>query len=136
MSTVGAPGARAGRAGVVRGRLGRGRWEAAAWLFMRLSGVALLFLVLGHMLLMHVLVGLDQIDVGFVTARWDGLGWRSYDEAMLLLALLHGAGGVRGLSYEHFPARARAALVAAGYAACLAVAGFGSWVIVTFAGPI
>ena len=39
---------------------------------MRLSGLALVFLALGHMLIMHVLVQLSgqEVDFAFVTSRW------------------------------------------------------------------
>ena len=114
----------------------RVRAEAAAWLFVRLSGVALLFLVLGHMLLMHVLVGVNGIDFAFVSARWAGAGWRAYDLAMLVLATPHAALGLRGMAAEHLPARTRAQLLGAGYAACAVVTGLGAWVIVTFQRPI
>ncbi len=103
---------------------------------MRLSGVALLFLVLGHMLLMHLLVGVNRIDFGFVAARWSGLGWRAYDLTMLLLAMAHGALGVRGLAYDHAPARIRCAARSTAYAVCAAVTTLGSWVILTFPNPV
>ena len=114
----------------------RMRAEAAAWLFVRLSGVALLFLVLGHMLLMHVLVGVNAIDFAFVSARWAGVGWRTYDLVMLLLATPHAALGLRGMAAEHLPPGSRTPLLAAGYGACAAVTGVGAWVILTFQRPI
>jgi len=112
------------------------RWEAAIWLYMRLSGVALLFLVLGHMLLMHVLVGVNSIDFGFVAARWNGLGWRVYDFGMLLLAMSHGAFGIRSLAFEHIPTVMRKAALAASYGGCLLVTVLGSWVVLTFPSPL
>lgn len=114
----------------------RVRAEAAAWLFVRLSGVALLFLVLGHMLLMHVLVGVNAVDFAFVSARWAGAGWRTYDLAMLLLATPHAALGLRGMAAEHLPRRGRDAVLGAGYAACGLVTLLGTWVIITFQRPI
>ena len=112
------------------------RAEAAAWLFMRLSGVALLFLVVGHMLLMHVLVGVNHVDFAFVSARWAGAGWRTYDLAMLLLATPHAALGLRGLAAEHLPRRGRTGLLGGGYLACAIVTALGAWVIVTFQRPL
>ncbi len=112
------------------------RWEAAGWLYLRLSGVALLFLVLGHMLWMHVLVGVNQIDFGFVAARWTGLGWRIYDFTMLVLAMAHGTVGVRGLAYEHIPFRMRPRALALAYAFCVGVTALGAWVILTFPNPV
>jgi succinate dehydrogenase / fumarate reductase membrane anchor subunit len=67
------------------------------WYFMRVSGLALVFLVLGHMFIMHVLVELagGEIDFAFVQSRWGTPFWRIYDFALLVLAFLHGANGAR-----------------------------------------
>jgi succinate dehydrogenase / fumarate reductase, membrane anchor subunit len=67
------------------------------WYFMRLSGLALVFLALGHMFIMHVLVELtgSEIDFAFVQSRWGTPFWRIYDLLLLLLAFIHGANGVR-----------------------------------------
>ena len=112
------------------------RLEAAGWLYLRLSGVLLLFLVLGHMFLMHILVGVNHIDFAFVRARWAGAGWRAYDLAMLLLAMPHAAWGLRSVSFDHVPAAPRRALLGSGLLVCLVVTVLGSWVILTFPQPI
>ena len=67
------------------------------WYFMRLSGLALLFLALGHMLIMHVLVELTggEINFAFVQSRWGTPFWRIYDFLLLVLAFVHGANGTR-----------------------------------------
>ena len=67
------------------------------WYFMRLSGLALVFLVLGHMFIMHVLVELagGEIDFAFVQSRWGSPFWRIYDFLLLVLAFVHGANGAR-----------------------------------------
>ena len=67
------------------------------WYFMRLSGLALVLLALGHMFIMHVLVGLTggEIDFAFVQSRWGSPFWRIYDFLLLLLAFIHGANGTR-----------------------------------------
>ncbi len=118
-------------------RASRGtRIESWAWLYMRLSGVALLFLVLGHLFVIRILAGMNQVDLGFVTVRWSGLGWRSYDLAMLLIAMIHGANGVRGLAYDHLPRRLRPWTLGAAYTICLAATGLGAYVIVAFSRPL
>ena len=73
------------------------RRERFWWWFMRLSGLALVFLALGHMLIMHVLVQLSgqELDFAFVTSRWGTPFWRIYDLVLLLLAFIHGANGAR-----------------------------------------
>jgi succinate dehydrogenase / fumarate reductase membrane anchor subunit len=67
------------------------------WYFMRLSGLALVLLALGHMFIMHVLVELTggEINFAFVQSRWGSPFWRIYDLLLLVLAFLHGANGAR-----------------------------------------
>jgi len=67
------------------------------WYFMRLSGLALVFLALGHMLIMHVLVELTggEVNFAFVQSRWGTPFWRIYDLLLLVLALVHGVRGAR-----------------------------------------
>ncbi len=69
--------------------------ELYAWLFMRVSGVALLFLVLGHLAIMHLIHNVDEIDFSFVVARFENPLWRMYDWFLLMLALVHGMNGLR-----------------------------------------
>jgi len=67
------------------------------WYFMRLSGLALVILALGHMFIMHVLVELTggEIDFAFVQSRWGSPFWRIYDLLLLVLAFVHGVNGAR-----------------------------------------
>ena len=66
------------------------------WLFMRISGVILMFLVLIHLYIMHLVdEGVERVNFAFVAERWEGVGWRSFDWLLLFLALLHGANGSR-----------------------------------------
>lgn len=67
------------------------------WYFMRISGLLLVLLALGHMFIMHVLVELTggEIDFAFVQSRWGTPFWRIYDFALLMLAFVHGANGAR-----------------------------------------
>ena len=47
-----------------------GGWELWTWLFMRVSGVVLLFLTVGHVLIMHVLDGgVQRVNFAFVAVR-------------------------------------------------------------------
>jgi succinate dehydrogenase / fumarate reductase membrane anchor subunit len=72
-------------------------FERLMWYFMRLSGLALVLLALGHMFIMHVLVVFtgDEINFAFVTSRWGTPFWRIYDGLLLVLALIHGVNGAR-----------------------------------------
>ena len=77
-----------------------------AWVFMRISGIALLVLALGHLVIMHLVNNVDTIDYNFVAGRYAGWGWRGYDLALVLLAMLHGLNGAKILidDYVHPPA--------------------------------
>lgn len=84
------------------------------WYFMRVSGLALLVLALGHMFIMHVLVQLSggEIDFAFVQSRWGTPFWRIYDFALLVLAFLHGVNGARVVIVDYVAnRRARSLLI-------------------------
>jgi succinate dehydrogenase / fumarate reductase, membrane anchor subunit len=71
-------------------------FEVWSWFFMRISGVLLLFLVLIHLFIMHLVgSGVERVDFAFVARRWDSVGWRTFDWLLLFLALLHGTNGLR-----------------------------------------
>jgi len=80
-----------------------GGFELWSWVFMRLSGLLLLVLALGHMALMHLIHNVDEISYAFVANRYAGWTWRLYDGTMLVLALVHGLNGARILidDYVH-----------------------------------
>ncbi|MFP5297913.1 MAG: succinate dehydrogenase hydrophobic membrane anchor subunit [Actinomycetota bacterium] len=72
------------------------RSEVWWWFFMRISGIILVFLVLIHLYVMHLVgEGVERINFAFVAERWDNVGWKTFDWALLFLALLHGANGLR-----------------------------------------
>lgn len=74
----------------------RTNFEMYGWLFMRLSGVLLVVLVLGHLLIQLVLDGgVSKIGFAFVAGRWASPFWQAWDLIMLWLATLHGANGLR-----------------------------------------
>ncbi|MDZ4769522.1 MAG: succinate dehydrogenase, cytochrome b556 subunit [Chloroflexota bacterium] len=98
---------------------GRGsRLERFWWSFMRVSGVIIIPLVFGHLIMIHLIqgvfdltsagysvVGTDGINasgtaVEFVATRWNFLVggvavWRLYDFALLALVVTHGFNGLR-----------------------------------------
>ena len=79
-----------------------GGFELWAWLFMRISGLILLVLAVGHVLIMHVVdEGVGRVDFGFVSVRWQSPFWRTWDWAMLVLALLHGINGLRAIILDY-----------------------------------
>ncbi len=109
-------------------------FEVWSWFFMRVSGVVLLFLVLIHLYLMHLVdAGVERVDFAFVAARWDNLGWKSFDWVMLFLALLHGSNGLRIVIEDYVRTPAVRTVVKAGlYTLTLVLMIMGTAVIVTF----
>ena len=72
------------------------------WIFMRVSGIMLLFLAVGHVLIMHVVdEGVGRVNFGFVAARWQSPVWRTWDWALLVLALIHGINGLRVIVQDY-----------------------------------
>ena len=69
--------------------------EVTAWKWMRYSGLLLIPLAWGHVLIQDVLIGVDRIDLNYVSMRWAYLGWRIYDLFLLVFALAHGINGLR-----------------------------------------
>ncbi|MFN3706098.1 MAG: hypothetical protein ACK4WM_08945 [Thermoflexales bacterium] len=90
---------------------GRSRFERAMWLFMRYSGLALVFLALSHFWLQHLLIGTHAITTAQTVAFWGAQGqpvtvgqllFRAYYAVMLVLAVGHGINGVRQVAYDYF----------------------------------
>ena len=114
-----------------------GGMEFLGWAFMRVSGILLIFLVLGHFAIMHLLDGgVNRINAAFVAQRWANVGWRFYDFAMLLLAMGHGVWGMRTvlLDFVHRPTRRFWALAAL-YTLSGSVMVLGALVLFTFQAP-
>ncbi|MGH9154307.1 MAG: succinate dehydrogenase [Acidimicrobiales bacterium] len=109
--------------------------EAWSWLFMRVSGLVLLFLALLHFAITHILNDVTDTDARFVAQRWDNPLWRLFDWVLLALALLHGLNGLRWIIDDYVPSpAARVATKAALYSLSGALFGLGTLTIVTFAG--
>ncbi|MBK1789321.1 succinate dehydrogenase hydrophobic membrane anchor subunit [Prauserella cavernicola] len=74
----------------------RSNFELYSWLFMRISGLALVVLVLGHLFIMNILDGgVHRLNFAFVAGRWASPFWQFWDLSMLWLAELHGGNGLR-----------------------------------------
>jgi succinate dehydrogenase / fumarate reductase membrane anchor subunit len=62
---------------------------------MRVSGVVLLFIAVFHLLYMHMVIGVDNIDYDLIAARWENPAWRLFDLLLLVFAVSHGTNGAR-----------------------------------------
>ena len=83
-------------------RSGRNNYELYSWLFMRISGIILVFLVLGQLFIMNVLDGgVQRINFGFVAGRWSSPFWQTWDLLQLWLAMLHGGNGLRTIINDY-----------------------------------
>lgn len=107
--------------------------ELAFWLFMRLSGLLLVFLALGHLAIMHLIYSVEVINYEFVVNRWSIPFWRVYDMALLWLALIHGLLGVRLAGNEYLRSPLLRSLFSMGLAAfALVFLGIGTVTILIF----
>jgi succinate dehydrogenase / fumarate reductase membrane anchor subunit len=80
----------------------RSNFELYSWLFMRISGIVLIFLVLGHLLIMNILDGgVQRINFAFVAGRWSSPFWQVWDLLMLWLAMIHGTNGMRTIINDY-----------------------------------
>ena len=72
-------------------------FERTAFMFMRLSGIALLILAVGHMLLQHVLNSSTNLTIIFVAEQWNSWGWKVFDILLLAFTVSHGINGFRNV---------------------------------------
>jgi succinate dehydrogenase / fumarate reductase, membrane anchor subunit len=115
-------------------RRSRSNFELYSWIFMRVSGVLLVVLVLGHLFIMNILDGgVQRINFGFVAGRWASPFWQVWDLLMLWLAMIHGTNGLRTIVNDYTKRDAsRFWLKMLLYAASGVVIALGTLVIFTF----
>ena len=117
------------------GRRPRQNFETWSWFFMRISGLALLFLALLHFSMTHIINDVAETDADFVLQRWENPAWRVFDWVLLALGLLHGLNGLRWIidDYVRSPGK-RATVKAVLYTAVGILFTIGTLTIVTFEG--
>jgi len=125
------PGVKPPGAGRIRPTRGFELWT---WLFMRISGIVLLFLAVGHVLIMHVFgTGVDRVNFAFIQLRWASPFWKTWDWLMLVLALLHGVNGLRVIVLDYVrPAGVRLAINSFFTVLGAALMALGTIIVVTF----
>ena len=114
----------------------RQNFETWSWFFMRISGLALVFLALVHFSLTPIVNDVVETDARSVAARWSNTLWRLFDWSLLVLALLHGLNGLRWIvdDYVRTPTT-RAVTKAVLYSVSAALLAYGTLTIVTFTAP-
>jgi succinate dehydrogenase / fumarate reductase membrane anchor subunit len=111
-------------------------FELYAWFFMRISGVILLTVAVFHLLYMHVVIGVENIDFETIATRWESPFWRMFDFLLLSFALSHGINGTRQVLDDYVRARgwrvvARTTVFMVGFV----IAILGAYVIFAFKTP-
>lgn len=79
----------------------KANFERYAYLFMRLSGIGLLILAVGHVFIQLILNDVHNLSLAFVAEQWDDWGWKAYDMLLLFFALAHGLNGLRNVLEDY-----------------------------------
>ncbi|TAL41896.1 MAG: succinate dehydrogenase [Salinibacterium sp.] len=130
MSLIEAP-----RSKVASPRKKRGiNWEKWGWIYMRFSGIVLVVLIFGHLFVnLFAGRGVKAIDFAFVAGKLSDPFWFWWDLAMLWLALIHGANGMRTIVNDYANRRViRRILLGSIAASTIVLLTLGTLVITTF----
>jgi succinate dehydrogenase hydrophobic anchor subunit len=104
---------------------GSRRARAATYVTVRVTGLILAVLVLGHFAMTHVVTDVAEADAGFIAERWGSALWLGWDGTMLTAALVHGAAGawiaIEDYTADRVRRRRRLGLLAAATALLLAI---------------
>ena len=107
--------------------------EKWGWIYMRVSGFLLVFLIFGHLFYNLIFPGkVSILDWAFVAGKFSDPLWMWWDGAMLWLALIHGANGMRTLINDYAHARFRSVLLWALGITTVVLLVLGTLVLTTF----
>jgi succinate dehydrogenase / fumarate reductase membrane anchor subunit len=123
---------RAGRA-----RPQRSGFELGVWYLMRLSGLALFVLALGHFSITHFIFDpATQTAQWIVDDRWGSVLWRTVDWLMLTMVVLHSFLGVRTVVQDYTAGGTRTALTMLLYLTGIALFLMGTIAVMTLPFPV
>ena len=123
---------RAGRA-----RPQRSGFELGVWYLMRLSGLALFVLALGHFSITHFIFDpATQTAQWIIDDRWGSLLWRTVDWLLLSMTVLHSFLGVRTVVQDYVSGGARTALTMLLYVTGIALFLMGTIAVMTLPFPV
>ena len=123
---------RAGRA-----RPQRSGFELGVWYLMRLSGLALFVLALGHFSITRFIFDpATQTAQWIVDDRWGSVLWRTVDWLMLTMVVLHSFMGVRTVVQDYTAGGARTALTMLLYVTGIALFLMGTIAVMTLPFPV
>ena len=123
------------RAGRARPR--RSGFELGVWYLMRLSGLALFVLALGHFSITHFIFDpATQTAQWIIDDRWGSLLWRTVDWLLLTMTVLHSFLGVRIVVQDYVSGGARTALTMLLYVTGIALFLMGTIAVMTLPFPV
>jgi succinate dehydrogenase / fumarate reductase, membrane anchor subunit len=112
---------------------GTGKFEVYSWFFMRLSGLALVFLAVYHLVWWNLVIGVEHLDSLVVAERWSNPLWRLFNVALVTFAMLHGLNGARYSIEDYVHSRGSQVVAKAVlYTIVLATLAFGVFALLTF----
>jgi len=76
--------------------------ELAWWVFMRISGFLLIFLVFAHIFFNNIQINVATVDYAYVAQRLSKAWVKVYESFLLGLAMLHGTNGLRYSIEDYF----------------------------------
>ncbi len=111
----------------------KGRFELYSWVFMRVSGLLLIFMTLYHLYWWNLVVGVEHLDADLVLERWNQPVWRLFNAGLATFAMLHGLNGLR-YSIEDYIRNpgARKVVKAIAYTAVLGALAWGIFALLTY----
>ena len=114
-------------------REGKGRFELYSWVFMRVSGLLLLFMALYHLTWWNLVVGVEHLSAQVVLERWNNPLWRLFNIALATFAMLHGLNGLR-YSIEDYVRKPQTQKIVKGvaYTVVLLALAWGVFALLTF----
>ena len=83
----------------------------ASYVALRVTGVVLSILVLGHFAVTHIVTDVAHDNAAFVARRLSSAVWIAWDGTMLAAALAHGGLGIRLALVDYAATRARRSLL-------------------------
>jgi succinate dehydrogenase / fumarate reductase membrane anchor subunit len=76
-------------------------YERHAFLYMRVSGLLLLFLAMGHLVFQLLINNVADLSVAVVTERWQNGFYRFNEWLLLIFSLSHGLNGLKNVLEDY-----------------------------------
>jgi succinate dehydrogenase / fumarate reductase membrane anchor subunit len=114
-----------------------GGFDLAVWYLMRLTGLGLFILALGHYLIVHVVFDpSEQTAQWIIDERWGSIAWRTVDWLMLSFVIFHAFMGMRTVVHDYTSGGLRTALSMGLYLVALVLFAMGTMVVANMPGPV